>query len=192
MHLVTLSSEARAHLVGQLDNSQQRRSGFLCAFPLDDTSDKVMDVVQLMVTPSAAEWHVWVSLVGHITTVAIPFTSATPERITQIIEDHVNSHFATATDVSVILHARCDLELTVKIAVLMNQGTFLIPSLELSDLYLVIEQVDFQTRPDFRFILNGISLTIPVPLPLSKELACKLILGCTNTIIKNHSNGWGG
>ncbi|WP_206360429.1 hypothetical protein, partial [Pseudomonas viridiflava] len=59
-------------------------------------------------------------------------------------------------------------------------------------LYLVIEQVDFQTRPDFRFILNGISLTIPVPLPLSKELACKLILGCTNTIIKNYSNGWGG
>lgn len=191
MHLVTLSSEARAHLVGQLDNSQLLRCGFLCAFPLDDVDDQLVDIAQVMVVPGAAEWHIWVSMAGQTLTAAIPPFGATPEHIAQVIEDHVNSCLTNTAGFTVTLIARCDLELTIKIAVLMNQGTFLIPSSELTDLYLVIEHINSRKSPDFRFVLNGLSLTLPVPLPSSEQLACKLMVSCANSIISNYRCGWG-
>ncbi|MCF5805167.1 MULTISPECIES: hypothetical protein [Pseudomonas syringae group] len=190
MHLVTLSPDARNHLVGQLANSQQRRSGFLCAFPLDDVSEQVVvDVAQLMVVPGVAEWHIWMAMAGRTSTVAISYSGATPERFTQVIEDHVNSYFKTSPGVSVILHARCDLEWTIRIAVVMKQGTYLIPSVELADLYLVIDGVhEGRKRPNFKFVLNGVSLTLPLHLPESTDLAFELLMACAKEFISNYKN----
>lgn len=189
MHLVTFSPEARAHLVGQLDNSQERRSGFLCAYPLDDLNHQVVDVAQLMVIPVAGEWHVWMNMSGRTSTVSISRSSPTPERIVQVIEDHVNSDLDISTDSNVVLHARCDLEWTLKIAVIMKQGTYLIPSADLADLYLIVDgPLNGCKRPIFRFVLNGVSLTLPMHLPESSDLAFRLLMACTNEFISNYKN----
>ncbi|MCF5467146.1 hypothetical protein [Pseudomonas syringae] len=189
MHLVTLSSEARSHLIVQLDNSQQRRAGFVCAYPLNDTYDQVMDVAQLMVIPGSSEWHVWMTMAGRTTTVAIPCSSATPERITQVMEDHVNSDVEKSPGPDVILHAQCDLEWTIRIAIVMKHGSYLIPSAELADLYLVIEgALQGYKRPNFRFVLSGVSLTLPMHLPRSSDLAFQLLIGCTREFISNYKS----
>ncbi|WP_220791952.1 hypothetical protein, partial [Pseudomonas amygdali] len=65
----------------------------------------------------------------------------------------------------------------------------LIPSMELADLYLVIDGVlEGRKRPNFKFVLNGVPLTLPLHLPESTDLAFQLLMACAKEFISNYKN----
>ncbi|RRV08120.1 hypothetical protein EGJ27_08690 [Pseudomonas sp. v388] len=190
MHVVTLSPEARSHMAGQLADSHSSGTGFQCAYALAAiASGRVVDVAHMMLVPHGAYLSIWIVLLGRQISTTICQPDATPERITQILQEHANAVIGSSEIEPASFIVLCDLTSSLKVAVVMKSGRYLLPVGDLPELHLVIDPAIWRPgRPRFHFELEGIRLTMPALLPKSDGTALQLLLGCTRDLVNNYRN----
>ena len=191
MHVLTFSPQARSHLTGQIARSKRTGAGFTCAYPLMNTvTKKTVDIACLNFILHGADIVVSTHAFGRNTCITLPFNQVIVERVIQVLSEHANSPDITDSAQSaqgMVLLARSSLLYTLRIALSLKRGEFLLPLIEdLAELYLILDSHPFfHDRLQCRFELKGVWLAPPETLPTQDEDAELRLLELTRHHVAN-------
>lgn len=183
MHVVNLSTEVRSHLARQLAYSHNTGTGFLCAYLLSTPDKTVSDVATLMVFPGASDTLVMAYLFGDQSSTTLPSRALTPEQIGELLNQQANAA-PNRANYPTELQVHNDVVSSLRLAIKLKEGAFLLPTGGKADLHLMLERTQpLGDRSTFRYVLNGASKTMAALLPVNEGVALQLLVAVAADIV---------
>ncbi len=128
-----------------------------------------------------------VELGDSINSITLSRREDTGERIALFLEELANGVTTSAVPEGDENLLATDLELTLRKAVRMQQGTFELHVEGTENLWLLLRSSDSDpTRTVFQFELDSVGLTLPLRLPSDRRLAYEMLLACVQEFVANY------
>lgn len=169
----TLSPIARSQLAEQVQNNGEFHH-FLSGADAASGDEPVFQAI-LAVEQSGPEVSVQVRLGQTVNTLTLRRTEDTARKVAMFLEELTKAYAAST-----------DLELVLRNAVREQGGCYSLPQCGVEGLGVVLTPSTHDPeRTIFRFVLNGVGITLPMLLPGDHHHALRLLTGCVDEI-----KGW--
>ena len=181
MHTLYLSPLARSRLSRQITQN----GVFVHSLYGDNGMSCAMASIAIEQCERAVSLRV--ELGDSINSITLAHREDTGERVALFLEELANGVTTSAVpEVNEQLLAT-DLELTLREAVRLQQGTFELHVEETENLWLILRSsVSDPTRTVFQFELDSVGLTLPLRLPSDRRLAFEMLLACVQEFVASY------
>lgn len=178
MHTLHLPLHARSRL------SQQISLNGVFVHPLQDDYGVTSATAAITIEQCDRAVSIRIKLGDSINSITLPHREDTGERAALLVEELANGVVPSERPEVQELLLTGDLEVTLRKAVLMQQGTYELPVEGIEDLWLKLRPSAIDPlRTVFQFELDSVGLTLPLRLPSARHLAYEMLLACVQEFV---------